>query len=219
MLTELNEAWDKLADTTRPPVEDVLLYQDESVTVFVDNKWGPPVPYPPAPREEGRMNHGYVRLKGNPEMIERIPEAKGWPEYQQFLRRINADTSPIEFVGCEKGHFPCYRGEAKVQLGSYTDVIFTETSLNDEPRNFLKLADAFGQAMRGSREWWSIAEIAIQRSKGFIDCNQPWLLMLRVLGHGRDEAMARQSWGVSKDRIGQIIGQIPPVYFQAAEPS
>ena len=160
MLAELYRAWEGLADTTHPPAEAILLHQDESVTVYVDSDWGPPVPYSSASREDGGMNHGYVRLKGNPEAIVLVPEVDGWPEYRQFLERLNTETSPIETVGCEKSFFPCELGEAKVKLGSYTDIIFTDAHLNDEPRYFLRLADALAQAMHGSREWWSIAEIA-----------------------------------------------------------
>lgn len=209
MLAALNKAWDDLGELTAPPPESVMLCQEESVTVYVDDGWGPPVPYPPAPRENGGMNHGYVRLKGNLEAVASVPEVGGWPEYCQFLERVNAETSPIESVGCEKGFFPFDQGDIKVKLGSYTDLIFSELALNDEPRHLLRLADAFAQAMRGSKQWWSVAEIGIQRSKGLAGCACPWSLMLRVCGHGRDKDEAHRSWGASIDRVGLIVGQLP----------
>jgi hypothetical protein len=197
MLSELLQAWEQQKAAQAPPPEPDLLLQSESVTVFIDNGWGPPVPYPSATHEDGRMNHGYIRLKENSQAIATIPEVEGWPEYHSFLERVNAADTPIESVGCEKGFFPCNNGNAKVQLGSYTDLIFTDLPQNNNPINFLHLAASLIPAMQGSEQWWSTADMALQRSKGIPQCDKPWCFMLKISGHGRNEEEARQSWGAT----------------------
>lgn len=209
MLEELLQAWNQQSDFPKPPNEPIMLVQSGSVTVYIENSWGPPVPYPSCIRENGGTNYGFIRTKGDPNAIASIPEIENWPEYRVLLERINAVDTPIESVGCEKCFFPCSKGDANVQLGSYTDLIFCDLPMNDDPLNFLKLSAAIAPAMKDSKMWWSTAEFGIQRAKGIPSCTQPWSFMLRISGHGRDEDEARRSWNESVDRVGQLIAMLP----------
>ena len=213
-LETLQEAWSPYRDTSRPPPKPVLLGQVGTRTIYLNNEWGPPIPYPPALHEDGTENHGYTRLKGSGASIALIPEVRGWPEYQAFLEAINGDASPIESVGCEKAYFPKHDGVVRVYLGSYTDIMFSERALNNDATNSLRLASQLAASLEGCERWWSSAEFAIQRMKWISGCTCPWGLMVKVGGRGRDEAEARRTWSASMDRLTECIRHLPADWSQ-----
>lgn len=208
VLVDILKRWESLRDSDHPLPEAVKIGEAGHRVVYVSDGWGPPVPYPAAVRGDGSMNHGYVRLKGNSDAIASVPEVVDWPDYQEFLSAINAPSSPLESVGCEKHFFPVDAGEAKVRLGSYTDVIFSDLELNDDAENHLRLATLLAAALDGSERWWSGAELELQRLKGLAGCKRPWGLMVRVLGNGRDEDQARESWRASVQLLCRAISEL-----------
>jgi hypothetical protein len=167
------------------------------------------VPYGPVDRPEGGRNHGYMRIKDDPAMVERIPEAAGYPELASLLAAVNGPDSPIESVGCEKSVLPVDKGDARVQLGSYIDVIFTNASLNDSAEHALQLAVHLLQAVQGCDCWWTSVEALLQRFRFVPQTVAPWGLMLRVNTCGRDEAEARKFWGVTLERLGNAVQALP----------
>lgn len=217
MIDELLTAWRAHAHTEFPPEAPALLTRSSSRVVYLDNGWGPPIPYPSAPRAGGTTNHGYKRLKGNLVAVATIPELAGWPEYERFMSLINADASPIESAGCEKEFFPHEAGpqgpdgesRIKVQLGSYTDVFFSRVQLNEDPTNHLRLAAELVRALDGCERWWSGAELGLQRLKYLAGCSRPWGLMIRVTGRGQDETEARSAWAESIRRLGDHVSRLP----------
>lgn len=217
LIDELLEAWRNHHQGEMPPKEPILLKRQTTRVIYIDNGWGPPVPYPPALHDGESTNHGYQRLKGNLDAVGSIPELHGWPEYEEFIRAVNAASSPLESVGCEKSFFPFSAGpiddagstRINVTLGSYTDVIFSNLLLNEDAVNHLRLAAELAKALEGCEQWWSGVELGVQRLKGLGACPSPWGLMVRVSGHGRDEEEARRTWGESIKRLGACVRRLP----------
>ncbi|MGH7744133.1 MAG: hypothetical protein ACREQ5_04845, partial [Candidatus Dormibacteria bacterium] len=145
----LRSLWTPHEHLKAPPLEPINLWGEGGVGIWVSNDWGPAVPYSGVDHRDGNINHGYRPMKGNEAAIRFIPEVQGWPEMQKFLETINAESSPIESVGCEKGIFPSDVEGLQIKLGSYVDVIFTEAVLNDRPDNFLLLATFLANAIEG----------------------------------------------------------------------
>src|SRR6266849_6376394 len=96
MIPDLLLQWRRNAAFKVPPPEAIQLWNEKTRTIWISNHWGPAVPYHPILHADGSQNYGYLRLKGDPEAVSRIPEAVGWPELQEFLKVINAAESPIE---------------------------------------------------------------------------------------------------------------------------
>lgn len=210
LLEELLAAWEPHRQLAEPPPQHIRLWYDQTRTVYIHESWGPVVPYPAVTHHDGARNHGYMRLKGDPEAVGQVPEAQGWPEFQSFLRAINEADTPIESVGCEKGFFHAQdAGDAAVQIGSYVDVVFSHSPLNEEPENHLRLAAALAAALEGSERWSSATEIGLQRFCALHGCARPWGLMVRVSGYGRNEEEARRAWAVSLERLGNTIVTLP----------
>jgi hypothetical protein len=202
LFDELLRQWEPHRSLTSPPPEPIKLWGDDARDVYLDESWGPAVPYPSVRRDNGTTNYGYLRVKGAPEAIARIPEAQDWPELQAFLQAVNAPESPIESVGCEKNYFEVdVPGVPKVKLGSYVDIVFSEPALNDRAENQLFLASHLLEAVEGCGQWWSLVEIGLQRLRYLGGASAPWGLFLRVIAHGRSQEEARKLWGESMRRL------------------
>jgi hypothetical protein len=207
---ELRLLWKTHEGIKNPPGEQIRLWSNGGCGIWVSDKWGPAVPYPPVDHRDGNFNHGYMRLKGNAAAISLVREAQGWPELQRFLETVNADSSPIESVGCEKNFFSGEgEGAPPVYLGSYIDMVFSESALNDQPENFLLLSSFLVNAVEGCEKWWSNVSLVLQRVKILAGASMPWGVMLHITNHGRSEEEARKFWGATLSRLGKAIAGLP----------
>lgn len=207
---ELRSLWKPHLELKNPPAERIRLWGDGGCGIWVSEEWGPAVPYPAVDHGNETFNHGYLQLKENVEAVNLIPEAQGWPELQKFLETVNADSSPIESVGCEKGFFAGERETTPpVYLGSYVDVVFAERALNDRPENLLLLASRLANAIEGCEKWWADVSLVLQREKILAGASAPWGLMLHIMNYGRGEEEARKFWGVTLSRLGNAVAGLP----------
>ena len=210
MLDELLKHWEPYRNLPAPPAKAIQLWVKDSRIIYIDDRSGPAVPYPAIDRHDGSRNHGYVRLKENFRTIGKVPEVQGWPELQKFLETVNAPDSPIERLGCEKCYFPLEgRGAAKVSLGSYVDVAFSDTTVTEKPENFLRLAVPLVNAVEGCERSWGQVELGLQPLRYFFGSTTAWNLLIRVTNQGRTEEEARRFWGESIRRMGDAIAKLP----------
>lgn len=204
--------WQPYRGLSGPPANPVQLWAEGGRGIWIANAWGPAVPYPAVVHEDGNRNFGYVRVKGDPEAVTRIPEVQGWPELRDFLLAFNAAQSPIESVGCEKGFFPSGIQGPTEKLGSYIDVIFTELGLN-VPENLLFLASNLLPSVAGCEKWWSNRsniEMSLQPMRFLSGVVAPWGLMVRVTGYGYSQDEARKWWGETMGRLTKAVSKLPP---------
>ena len=205
--------WDAFRQLTAPPAERTQLWSEGGRGVWLDNSWGPAVPYPPVRHDDGTQNYGYIRVKNAPELLSTIPEVLDFPELATFLATINSTESPIESVGCEKSFFRSEtKGAPPVYLGSYVDVLFTEAKLNESAENAIHVAGHLLHAVEGCEKWWTNVSMVLQRFRCV-----PWGLELHIAAHGRDEAEARRLWGVTLDRLGKAVQTLPKDFRRSLE--
>lgn len=210
LFDELLLHWQAHKHITNPPPEPILLWHTLGCHIFIDDNWGPAIPYPPIDHQDGHQNYGYEELKGNTEAVSHIPEVEGWPELEQFLMIINAANSPLESAGCEKHYFPAeVEGKPAVNLGSYVDVIFSDAPLNDTAENHLLLASLLAQTVKDCDKWWGCVELSLHRFRRVPRAELPWGLIIRVNNHGRTEEEARKYWGETLRRLGITIAFLP----------
>lgn len=202
-------AWESVQTQSMPPSEAILLWQNHGSTVYIDDDWGPSVPYPPADHEDGTRNNGYRSLKGNEQAVYAIPEAQGCPALQRFLVQLNRLESPVETVGCEQGFFPIEGHESiQTSLGSYTDIMFSDPRKNAHLESFIRLAAHLVAATDGCEQRGGTVEIGFHLLRRLDGCDCPWGLMLRVGNVGRSEAEAQQLWEETLARLGAAIGSL-----------
>lgn len=206
---ELLDSWRGLNELNFPPQEPIKLLEYGESIVYIEDSWGPAVPYSAVDHGDGQKNFGYRRVKGSGDAIALIPEVDGVPEYRDFLIALNSVDSPVESVGCEKGFFPVQDNpNIKFKLGSYTDIIFSDLESNTRPENLLHLASVFVKAMEGSNQWWSKIELGLQRLKHLYTVKEPWGLMIRIQGYGRSKEEAKSTWSVSLNKLAESIKNI-----------
>lgn len=209
--TVTRQRWEEVQPLTLPPATPVVLWTEETRTIYVDEALGPAVPYPPVSRTDSESNYGYVRLKGRIDLISTIPELTNWPEYRQFVSDINIAESPIESVGCAIGMFPVSDQPAiTCRVGSYLDLVFSETAEAEDPIAHLDLAAQFMASVSGCERWWSSVEIGLQRFRYLPGTAAPLGLMLRISAHGRTEAEARQCFVATINRARSAIPGTSP---------
>jgi hypothetical protein len=86
------------------------------------------IPYPAASNADSQ-NFGFKPLKGKPDKIAKIQEAKGMPGIVKLLQALNAKDSPFFSVGCEK------------YIGDYHDGLFYV-------RGYVEFAFNYGPLLR-----------------------------------------------------------------------
>lgn len=208
-LNTLLKAWETLHHGTAPPEQPIKLLTEGSCIAYIEDSWGPMVPYPSVAHGDGRRNYGYRRVKGNKDAVASIPEVRDALEFRDFLLSVNSENSLIESVGCDIGYFAVNDNTiVKSRLGSYTDIICSNYDANRNPVNLLYLASIFMKSVEESEKWWSKVEIGIQKLRGLYNTESPWGVILRVSGNGRTDEEARRSWGVSLRKLSDSVGEI-----------
>jgi hypothetical protein len=209
-LAELKNQWPQGRDFRLPPPNDIVLWAEKTVTIYISSGWGAPIPYPRARRHDGAMNFGYRRLKNNLDAISDLPEVERWPELADFLRKVNSESSPVESVGCEMGFFENKKSAGPpLYIGSYVELIFTEHALDEQPENFLNLVEFLANSMEGCESWWASLEFGIERMKFVNGTELPWGLCLKVQNAGRDESEARRFFEHSLKKLSEAIASLP----------
>ncbi|MBR8279097.1 hypothetical protein [Burkholderia vietnamiensis] len=190
------------------PNDAIVLATRGTRTIYIEESWGPAIPYHAVQHEDGTRNHGYRPVKGDRDAIEAIPEVQGYPELADFLIAINASDTPIESVGCEKlQEEAVHEQQTIVSVSCYVDVIFSDLSANDDPHRHLQLAARLAAALEGCEQWWTGLELGLQRLRGWSGSVAPWGLLVRVNSAGRTAVQARQMWRHSLQCLARAIGR------------
>ena len=72
---------------------------------FEIEKEGMTVPYPPL-FNDIRRNHGFVDLRGRPDLAIEIPEGSQSPALKAILVELSEPASPLFTLGCDLGTNP-----------------------------------------------------------------------------------------------------------------
>jgi hypothetical protein len=205
-------AWNAVASPfERPPAAPIKLWQQGTRTIYIENDWGPPVPYHARNHDDGQ-NHGYRPVKGDRDAVLAIPEVMTWPELAPLVLAINDERSPVETVGCDARYFPDGGDDSgQCSVGSFVGLIFTDRGLNSDPKLLLPIAAHLAAAMDGCEKWWSCVELGLERLKGLPGVTLPWGLQIKVTNHGRSKQEARKYWGHSLARVGDAVSSLPSI--------
>jgi hypothetical protein len=195
-----------LQPLTLPPKVPIVLWQEDTRTIYVEEALGPAVPYGPVLREDSESNYGYMRLKGHPDLVNAVPELAAWPEYAETIRKINGDSTSIETVGCAVGFFSV-TGQPPItdRVGSYVDIVFSDPSKAEAASAYLALAAELMAYVAECQKWWSSVEIGLQRLRHLPNTASPLGIVLRVSGSGRSKEEARQCFRASLRKLDAAV--------------
>lgn len=122
-------------------------------TNFAVARIGNTVPYPPV-SDNIRRNHGYLDLRGRPDLVVRIPEAADSRALYALLVYLAQPRSQIFTVGCDLGVRRKRHKPTRV-AGGYIQIIRADY-LNASGPDYFAWAEAVVNALKGTpqdREW------------------------------------------------------------------
>src|SRR5690606_6116645 len=122
---------------------DVIVEEGPGFTIARTNKASTAVPYGPADRASGDINHGWMDLRGHPERVDEVPEAAKSAGLARLLRAIADPVSKVMSSACECAAFersPDDNEGAAWQVGGFVITMFLDGDRNTDPRELIQLA-------------------------------------------------------------------------------
>lgn len=162
------------------------------------------VPYPVDLRLDS-LGHGFTNMKGNPDLVSGIFEAKDMYGIQSALKKINISDSPFFSIGCEKAF-------TKIGEMAYVGKGYIEFSYNFEPvarySNYAKIYDAFLnskelKSLSGNIHFeWVIAPVRLTDKQACIETCALWV----TTDTQNTENLARASLNKCFKAFGNFVG-------------
>jgi hypothetical protein len=153
------------------------------------------VPYPP--KHSNSENAGYFDLKKEPSRISELPELKGWPEFETFIKAVNSRASFFRTLRCDvwlaspSGH--TYLN--KIVVG-YATIAFEILEFNTSKGCFDELRNRFLKFAPASLKWPTtvIHFKHIPTSYNNHGIARAWSEDIEIHGLGINDNDARVSW-------------------------
>lgn len=80
-------------------VKDEIIEQGPGYTIAITDEAGTLTNYSACVRPDGSINHGFLDLRDQPELVERVPEAAKSEGLAEILRVANSKGSPFFTIG------------------------------------------------------------------------------------------------------------------------
>lgn len=180
-----------------------------------------PVPfYRPTDAE----SHPYIDLREHPEKIGDIPEAREFPELQQFFRDINGPDSFFRTLACITIPHEVPDPELPYEMRSYIDVTFIPWEWGTSAVNsfvvfydFTKFIHELGPS--GSSDGLTNARVFLNLkvSKQIELDIMFWSMEWWIMSPGKNSDQAREGWKVALDLLRQFLLTISPQTKQQYE--
>ncbi len=154
----------------------------------------------------------YYDLRGQPELIEQLEEARQFPELAEFLRHLNAAGGAFETVKCDAWvsteiEPPEEIFGASHKHGSYCDVIFREPAQRPSFASHEALARRLVELLKKAPEIPAAVELVVRRCVFHEDDSEGCAITCFVAGYGHDETQARRQWGIALRLVENALGQ------------
>ncbi len=177
---------------------------------------GPDDPTLALPWSDPEGRYRYYDLRQHPEQIDRIEEAKTFPDLRDFLATVNAGASNMQSAKCDAWFSEDLTEEeaifgAKCKFGSYVDLAFHQRP----PQTSFPIHEAFAarliELLKRAPELPAAAEVIIRRAHFETPdegVREGFYFTVYVFGYGDDEQDARQAWGIAQRLVGAAILQM-----------
>jgi hypothetical protein len=146
---------------------------------------------------DGRSNHGFVDLRGTPDLAPKIAEAAGSRALSELLSLLAKEGSAYFTIGCDLDASEPNPDSAFYQAGGYIQIAFS--SLYSDALNFTKhekLAILLGSRLEeavGDREWVVDVTIDVIDVESLSGPDQAWCLVIQFAALSASSFLARNS--------------------------
>jgi hypothetical protein len=167
---------------------------------------------------EGKV--AYFDLKGTPEMLARVEEARRFPELGDFLRMVNSAISLVESAKCDAWATEELSPEEEIfgasqKFASYVDLVFSaEDSRGSFPVHEL-FAKKLIALLQRAPDMPSVVEVCVRRC--FFQAKAKtvtgFYFTMYVSGYGDDELEARRNWEIGLKLVANAVLQLSAASF------
>jgi len=189
-------------------MEEIILLQGPGYTIAQTSCAGTLVPYGPAVREDGNINHGWRDLRASPELVDNIPELSKSSGLKALVKAIAAPDSRIMSIGCECGIFklPADTIDGYVwQAGGFVDVCFIDLESNKNPENFIAMSKEILSGIPANSEHSFSFEMMIEPLKSFFGHSGCHGLNIKPMGHAVTEDAAWVAFNYAANEVARVI--------------
>jgi len=193
------------------PAEDPVLEvieEGECYRIAREAGFGPAVPYGSILRTNDSSNYGFIDLRGNLAAVELIPEARDCPGLQEFLRTINAPSSPLMSLGCDhrlEKLSDTWEGGPKSCQHSYVDIAYVNPERGHLEQNLIDLARWIVAKMALQPSNWIQLHLVPQRMRHFFGDTDCFNLAIWIAANGYDDNHATEQLNLTYQRLASFI--------------
>lgn len=188
-----------------------ILHQGPGYTIAETSEAVTIVPYlGSAQRENGSQNHGFMDLRGRPELVDKIPEAQKSTGLSTFLRTLADPSSKLMSSGCECHAFEKFDNPQSPRwvAGCYINVMFQDAIRNKNKNSMRDIAAYSLNGVGPPPEGIHIGfELLIEPLKGFFGVDGCYCVMIKTLGFGATKDQAWTSMNYALEALAASISR------------
>lgn len=190
--------------------DDEILWQGPGATITRSYRPGSLIPYGRVTRPDGRINHGWIDLRGRPELVASIPEAQASEGLLRLLRVIATPGSPLMSGACECGVFdrPELGAAQRWQAGGFVTVVFQHAEKNVDPQALIELAADILRGVRFTPEYGMAFEMMVAPLKLFFERTDCHDLLIKSVGVGASESKAWEAFNYAASAAAQRLEEL-----------
>ena len=167
--------------------------------------------------EDGTVR--YYDVKGHPEWVLQIEEAKAFPELGAFLKRVNALGFPLQTAKCDIWYSREISKEEEIfgavcKLVSYVDLVFTADETRASLEKHEELAQGLCQLLQRAPEIAATVALVIRRcyyhgaEDDSDESTSGFCLTAYVSGFDNEPNDARQRWAIALTLFQHALVQV-----------
>lgn len=187
-----------------------IILQGDGFSIVKLKEPGTMVPYPARPiLRDGRLNYGWLDLRGRPDLVDQVPEAREIAALAKLLR-VLATSPSIMSSACEHGVFYREGLDPPWQGGSFVVVEFLEEEHNTNSDRFIELARFVLGGIKPTDAHHIAFDMIIEPLKYFFGRFDCFALMIRPLGFGATEEQAAAALAYALDAVAESLQRNRP---------
>lgn len=168
-------------------------------------------------RPEDGESHPYVDLRENPQKIEDIPEAKDFPELQDFFRAVNGENSFFRTLASITMPREIPSPKSPYEMRSYVDVTFVPWEWGGNAAQNFVIFFQFTEFIHGLKTNQGLENLAgvsvylnLKPSRNQ-DLGIPfWCMEWWIISRGKTQEEAREGWRATLQLLQQFLLEISP---------
>ena len=167
--------------------------------------------------EDGAVR--YYDVKGHPELVLQIVEAKAFPEMGAFLRRVNAPEFPLQSAKCDVWYSREISAEEEIfdaacKLVSYVDLVFTADEDRASFEKHEELAQGLCQLLQRAPEIAATIAFVVRRCYYHGNQDDPdestsgFCITAYVSGFADSQDETRPRWAIALTLLQNALVQV-----------